>query len=1000
MRQPVLFDPAVRELIAQDHRVFVELGAHPVLVPAITDIAEELDADVLAVGSTRRDDGGMGRMLASMAEAFVRGVTVDWTKAVPERGPAPVDLPTYPFDHQRYWITMPGTGAGAESLGQVASDHPLLGAVVELPQTGGLVFTSRLSLATHPWLAGHRIQDVVLVPGTAYVDLAIRAGDEFGHGVLDELVIEAPLTLPAEGAVRVQVAVGGTDETGRRPVEVYSTRDGGGWTRHAAGMLSDSHGGAHGSGFDLASGRRPAHAGRTSTASMPTSRNADRLRAGLRRTTAVWRRGEEIFAEAVLPDEHREDIAKFGIHPALLDAALHANAFHRREDDRNVLPFAWNGVRLHAAGTGSLRVRVSPCGADALSFDAADETGALVLTMESLVSLPMTDLEAEPARQASDALWQLDWAHVPSATGQPAGAQVVVAASGDVARIALAEDLGDPVPDLAVLDLTTPTGTDARTSTRTGDDPLALLCRVLGVLQAWLEEPVLASVPLVVATRGAVPASGPVTDAGGAAVWGLVRAAQAENPGRFVLVDVESGAGRDRSIREALATGEPQTAVRDDAVLAPRLGRARITERDAPVEFADGGTVLITGGTGVLGALLARHLVKEHGVRRLVLASRRGTAAEGASALVDELTEQGAAVHVAACDVSDRDALADLLASIPSEHPLTGVVHAAGALDDGVIAGLDPHRMAGVFAPKAGALRLLDELTRERPPQVFAAFSSAASVFGSAGQGNYAAANAYVDAVVSARRAAGLPAVSMAWGLWTPVTGMTGQLAEVDRTRMSRGGVRPMATAEALRLFDLGIRSGTPLLVPIRLDLGAVRAESAADGTVPPSVPRSRAPAAAGGSGRYRSGGRAGPPARRALRPGPDRTGARCHPHRGVGRPRSRRGRPRHGRRAVRRHRFRFTDRRRTAQPAVRRHRRQAARHARLRLPHTPSTRSALARTGGRRGRRRRARTPGRDDRSHGRRPRSDRRHGVPAARRGHLARRTVADGREGRDGI
>ncbi|MEU9878439.1 SDR family NAD(P)-dependent oxidoreductase [Streptomyces phaeochromogenes] len=833
LRQTVQFDPAVRELIAQDHRVFVELGAHPVLVPSVTDIAEELDADVLAVGSTRRDEGGTDRILASMAEVFVRGVTVDWNTAVPERGPAPVELPTYPFDHQRYWITMPGAGAGAESLGQVTSDHPLLGAVVELPQTDGLVFTSRLSLATHPWLAGHRIQDTVLVPGTAYVDLAIRAGDQFGHGVLDELVIEAPLVLPAEGAVRVQVAVGGTDTTGRRPVEVYSSRDGEGWTRHAAGMLADSYAGTGDSGFDF--GQWPPPGARREDTDDFYARLAERgydygpAFAGL---TAVWRRGEEIFAEAVLPAEHRENIEKFGIHPALLDAALHANAFHRRDDDRNVLPFAWNGVQLHAAGAGALRVRVAPCGPDALSFDAADESGSLVLTMQSLVSLPMSDLSATPARQAPDTLWQLDWERVPSAAGQPADNQAVVATSGDVARMALAEDLGEPVPGLALLDLTAHTDADA--GTRTGDDPLPLLGRVLGVLQAWLDEPVLASVPLVVATRGAVPAPGPVTDPDGAAVWGLLRAAQAENPGRFVLVDIEPGTDRDRAIAAALATGEPQTAVRDDAVLAPRLGRARLTEPDAPMEFAEDGTVLITGGTGVLGALLARHLVNEHGVRRLVLASRRGTAAEGVTALVDELTERGTSVVVASCDVSDRDALASLLASIPSEHPLTGVIHAAGVLDDGVVAGLDPHRMAGVFAPKAGALRLLDELTRERPPQVFAAFSSAASVFGSAGQGNYAAANAYVDAVVSARRAAGLPAVSLAWGLWTPVTGMTGQLAEVDRTRMSRGGVRPMSTADALTLFDLGIRSGNPLLVPIRLDLGAVRAEAAADGTVPP----------------------------------------------------------------------------------------------------------------------------------------------------------------------
>ncbi|GIG59287.1 polyketide synthase [Longispora fulva] len=844
LRQPVRFDPAVRDLIARDHRIFIELGAHPVLLPAVTEIGVELDADVLAVGSLRRDEDGPARLATSAAEVFVRGVPVDWSALLPSGPPAgPVELPTYPFDHQRYWITMPGTAAGAESLGQTTSDHPLLGAVVELPQTDGLVCTSRLSLATHPWLAGHQIQDNVLVPGTAYVDLAIRVGDEFGYGVLDELVIEAPLVLPADESIRLQVAVAGRDASGRRRVEVHSARSEGAWTRHASGLLSDSYAETSGSGFDF--GQWPPPGAVREVIDDFYERLADRgyayasAFAGL---TAVWRRGEEIFAEAALPVGHLDDVDKFGIHPALFDAALHANAFHQRTDDRNVLPFAWNGVRLHAAGAGALRVRVAPCGPDALSFDAADETGALVLTMESLVSLPIADLPSPSDRRVPDVLWQVDWTRLPSGVAGAPGNRVSVETSGDVVRLALAEDLGDPLPDLAILDLAP------------GAEPLPLLGRVLGVLQAWLEEPVLASVPLVVATHGAVPASGPVLDPAGAAAWGLVRSAQAEHPDRFLLIDVEPGADLDGSLPAALAAGEPQVAVRADAVLAPRLARARLTEPAVATGFAEAGTVLITGGTGVLGALLARHLVREHGVRRLILAGRRGAAAGGVAELVDELTGLGASVEVAACDVADRAALTALLDTIPSDHPLTGVLHAAGVLDDGVIGALDPRRLASVFAPKAEALRLLDDLTRERAPEVFAVFSSAASVFGSAGQGNYAAANAYVDAVVSARAAAGLPAVSLAWGLWSPATGMTGQLADVDKTRMSRGGVRAMPTAEALASFDAGISAGNPLLVPIGLDLGAVRAEAGADGTIPPlfralvRLPRRAAQAGADGA--------------------------------------------------------------------------------------------------------------------------------------------------------
>ena len=869
LRQTVHFDPAVRDLIAHDHRVFVEVSAHPVLVQAITDIVDELAADAVAIGSLRRDEGGPRRLFTSIAEAFVRGVDVDW-RAVTGQG-GPVELPTYPFDHRRYWITMPTTGTSPEALGQASSDHPLLAAVVELPHNDGLVFTSRLSLATHPWLADHKIQDAVLVPGTAYVDLAIRAGDEFGCGVLEELVIHAPLVLPAEGSVRLQVSVAGPDATGRRAVEVHSARDDAGWTRHASGLLSDARAGAQGSGYDFTQwpppGAQRQDIGDFYADLAGRGYHYGPAFAGL---SAVWLRGEEIFAEAVLPAERREEVDRFGIHPALLDAALHTNAFSRRAGERNVLPFAWNGVQMHAAGASELRVRVAPCGPDALSFDAADGTGALVLTMESLVSLPVT-AEQLGSGPAADSLWQLDWTRLPALSPGRPGAWAEVATSGDVAGLALAEDLGDPLPEVAILDIVPALDIDIDSALDAapgpGAEPLPVLGRVLGVLQAWLEEPVLQSRPLVVVTYGAVPASGAVSDPTGAAVWGLLRSAQAEHPDRFLLVDVEPGGDRDQAVALALASGEPQVAVRADAVLAPRLGRADLAgangDTQAGAAFADGGTVLVTGGTGVLGALLARHLVTAHGVRHLLLASRRGPDADGAADLVEELAGLGASVTVASCDASDRDAVAGLLASIPAEHPLTGVIHAAGRLDDGVVTTLDQRRLAGVLAPKADAVRILDELTRDRPPAVFAAFSSAAGVFSTAGQGAYAAANAYVDAVVSARRAAGLPAVSLAWGLWERATGMTGQLADVDRSRMSRGGVRPMPSAQALELFDAGIRSGRALLVPIKLDLGALRSEAAASGTVAPLLrglvrpPRRAAQAATaseGGLGRRLAG--------------------------------------------------------------------------------------------------------------------------------------------------
>ncbi|MFJ8255650.1 KR domain-containing protein, partial [Streptomyces sp. NPDC094466] len=202
-----------------------------------------------------------------------------------------------------------------------------------------------------------------------------------------------------------------------------------------------------------------------------------------------------------------------------------------------------------------------------------------------------------------------------------------------------------------------------------------------------------------------------------------------------------------------------------------------------------------------------------------------GAAAGGAEELRAELVHLGAeSVDLVACDVSERAAVAELLDSIPEEHPLTGVIHTAGVLDDGVIGALTPERLAGVFAPKVSAVQHLDELTRALDLTVFAVFSSASGLFGSAGQGNYAAANAYLDAVAHQRRAVGLPATSLAWGLWEQASGMTAHLGAADQARMSRGGVLPIGPAEGMRLLDAALDTGAALLVPIKLDLRALRA--------------------------------------------------------------------------------------------------------------------------------------------------------------------------------
>jgi acyl transferase domain-containing protein/acyl carrier protein len=811
LRGQVGFGPAVADLLGQGHGVFVEISAHPVLVQPITEIADDGDADVVVTGSLRRDDGGPRRLLTSMAECFVRGVPVDWRAVLPVMA-EPVELPTYAFDQQNYWLQAAEAASDAVSLGQAAADHPLLDAVVTLPGSDGLVFTSRLSLRSQPWLADHAVGGVVLLPASGLVELAVRAGDEAGCSALDELVIETPLVVPEHGGVRVQVALGGPGENGTRTVDVYSLRDGDGevWTRHASGVLSAAPA-APGTGFDFAAwpppGAEPADAGDVYAG---LAGRGYAYGPALQNVRAVWRRGDEVFAEVALPDELRTEAGGFGVHPALLDAVTHPALLDAAGDpDEPAQPLDWHGLTLHAAGAAVLRVRLTPAGSGAVSLEAADGAGGPVLSVASLALRPVSTDQLRTAADHRDALFQVDWTELSTVRAEPSPSWVAIAAADDLA--ALTE-----VPPAVVLEAA-------------GDSALALTSRVLGVLQAWLSDGPEES-RLVVVTRGAMPAGdAAVRDPAAAAVWGLVRSAQTEHPERTVLVDLDpaSGDAVESVLGSVLACGEPQVAVRGTRVFVPRLARAA-QPPDLPAVFGPAGTVLVSGA-GVLGGLVARHLVARHGVRHLVLASRRGPDAAGMADLTAELTEQGAAVTVVACDLADRDQVAALLA----EHRPAGVVHTAGVLDDGVLAALTPERFATVFAPKVDAVRHLDELTRDRDLDAFVVFSSASGVLGSAGQGNYAAANAFLDATMANRRAAGLPGLSLAWGLWEQATGMTAHLGGVDQARMSRGGVQAITAVEGMDLFDAGVASGQALLVPVKLDLRELRAAAAARRDVP-----------------------------------------------------------------------------------------------------------------------------------------------------------------------
>jgi acyl transferase domain-containing protein/acyl carrier protein len=914
LRETVEFERVTRALLDEGHRTFIEISPHPVLSMAVQETAEEALAEeaqgrggtagaralqapsVAAIGSLRRGEGGPHRFLASLGEAWVRGVAVDFRPLFASGPTRWVGLPKYAFQRERHWLQAHPEMGDLAAAGQASANHPLLGAMVALAEREEWLFTGRLSLQSHAWLADHALTGVVLLPGTAFVELALHVGRQVGCELLQELTLEAPLVL-GEEEVQVQLTVGAPDEAGCRALGVYSRVTGGavdgvvagdGWTRNAGGTLapwgtggrdgrvrSGLDGWPDGLGGELAGEAwPPAGAVEVAVADL-----YERLAAGgfdygpvFQGLRGVWRRGEEVFAEVELAEEQRAEAGLFGVHPALFDAALHALGVGGLgggvEDGGGPrLPFAWGGVSLLAAGASGLRVHLSPTSDGGISLRAVDGTGTRVLSARSLALRPISAEQlCQMRRDAPQQVLGVDW--TPVCGGAPvAGDRLALLGAengglanalraagvdcdvhGDLASLSRAVDEGAAAPRVVLV--------DARDWVSGGvvDAVHASTREALDVVQAWLSQERFAACRLAVLTSGAV-AVGAEEELPGlaqAGVWGLVRVAQAENPGRFALVDLDGARASWEALPGALlaagAAEEYQLAIREGEAFAPRLAPVARTappsegveDEGAVADGAEGssvaggaargmsapkvdGTALLTGGTGELGALLARHLVVAHGVRHLLLTSRRGLQAPGAAELQAELGELGASVRIAACDVCDREQLRALLASVSQEHPLDVVVHAAGVLDDGVIGSLTAERIDGVLAPKVDGAWHLHELTEHAELSAFVLFSSLAGVLGGSGQGNYAAANTFLDALAASRSARGLAGCSIAWGPWEQVGGIEGTLTEVDRERIARRGIVALSQEEGLEMFDAAYGLGEAVVVGARLNRPTLR---------------------------------------------------------------------------------------------------------------------------------------------------------------------------------
>ncbi|MFX0574676.1 polyketide synthase dehydratase domain-containing protein, partial [Nocardia nepalensis] len=601
-----------QSLIGAGFTTFIECSPHPLLALAMEDTAAGLETAVTVTGSLRRDEGGLDRFWKSVGHAYVTGAPLDWTK-VYTTTPGRVGLPTYAFQRQRYWLASTGLGgADVASAGLVGAEHPLLGAVVQQPESGAVALTGRLSLTTQPWLADHAVAGVVLFPGSGFVELALRAGDEVGATTIQELTLLAPLVFTEDRSVQLQVLVSGRDDSAGWSVSVYTrdTQTDTDWTLHAEGVLTTEQP-TPASVMDLAqwppAGAEPVQ---VSGVYDWLTRHGYQYGPAFQGLQSAWRYGADVYAEVAVPEEL--DVTGMGIHPALLDTALHAawaaTYTGAATDDLELrLPFSWGQVRLDAVGATRLRVHLSSSADGALAVRLADTTGKPVLT-GTVNTRPVTTEQLHAALHTTTTpgtgLLELTWTPLttlPDSTPSSARSwtpHTTETHSADVGTQSADADAADTdAADAGVV-----VWELSSRAEDVVDSVYAATHAVLAVLQDWLS--VERSGVLMVLTHGAVASAGEdVTDLAAAAVWGMVRSAQAEYPGRIVVLDTDEGVDLDHGVVGAVPlaalaqAGEPQLMLRHGITHGARLTPVPAM---AAVPVGDGPWRLAAGGTGTL----------------------------------------------------------------------------------------------------------------------------------------------------------------------------------------------------------------------------------------------------------------------------------------------------------------------------------------------------------------------------------------------------------------